>query len=90
MTLNSGPRIHEAFNLDPNLDYTNPGLCKRNLGYVTHLRRRRWVEPRLQSRLGSDEPCKQLARFVSGWSTANGSYLVAVCVNAFNPDSNPD
>ena len=30
--------------------------------------------------------CKQLAQFVSGWSTANGSYLVAVCVNAFNPD----
>ena len=53
MTLDSGPSIHEAFNLDPNPDYTNPGLCKRNLGYVTHLRRRRWVEHRLQS--GDDE-----------------------------------
>ena len=54
MTLDSGPGIHEAFNLDPILDYTNLGLCKRNLGYVTHLWRRRWVEHRLQSGLRSE------------------------------------
>ena len=40
------PRLHEAFNPDPNPDQTNLGSCKRanldcNPGYLTHLRM--WV-----------------------------------------------